>query len=442
MAYRDPDDDIQIIVPPQGQSNFHRIQYHHDHDDDDIIVIPTASPRSVTIEHHSDTEDLGFYESYDISTWDQYEEDESRLRVRRSRSLGRPRSGYIRSDSWNDQYGGKRLTSQKQFHKQSNFVRARYPSNMVKTDRRRPTTAHDTQKRYKVPSSFRPTTRYSREPRIMDGRWKEPKIKPWPKPPKYDPRPRKKNVSTECEILRMVETLDIGTQNVPIQKTTPSQATAWMTNSSTQYPRIRQRDKGIQAPGVKTKDTAVQSVPIMKNKFVETPLNALYYPHLMVTENVGVQCSGSYKNDDEKDAPILHVHPDGSTPDSAGYEDDFDSSSSSQSSDDEENISESPKTPTISYPTVSFSNTVHTKETPTISYRSAKQTNASGGVAFLSIPDEYNGNDNFQVTPNYIATADASSDMPTLNYVPVRKSFRDTNISQSGASVPIRADAH
>ncbi len=439
MAYRDPDDDIQIIVPPQGQSHFHRIQYHHDHDDDDIIVIPTASPRSVTIEHHSDTEDLGFYESYDISTWDQYEEDESRLRVRRSRSLSRPRSGFVRSDSWNDQYGGKRLTSQKQFHKQSNFVRARYPSNMVKSDRRRPTTANDTQKKYKVPSSFRPTTRYSREPRIMDGRWKEPKIKPWPKPPKYDPRPRKKNVSTECEILRMVETLDIGTQNVPIQKTTPSQATAWMTNSSTQYPRIRQKEKGIQAPGVKTKETAVQSAPIMKNKFVETPLNALYYPHLMVTETVGTQCSGSYK-DHETDAPILHVGQ-RSTPDPGEYEDNFDSSSSSESSEDEENTVESPKTPTISYPTVSFSDTVHTQETPTISYRPGKRTDTNMGVAFLSVPDEYNGND-FPAVQRYIATADASSDTPTLNYVPVSKSFRDTNIAQTEASIPIRADAH
>ena len=342
MTARSDYDDIQVIVPGSKSLSYHNINYHAD--SDDIIIIPNLSPRSPRTERYSDTEveDQGSFESYESSTWERHGEDGVKLKPARSRSSDRTRSSYLATKSEADIQGGKRLVSQKQFHKKSNFVRARYPSHLANCNFQRPSTAHKHGAKYNVPSSFRPATRYNREPRLMDTKERKDKKRPWPKPPQYDPRPKKKNVATECEILKLVETMDIGTQNVPVQKTTGSQATKWMTNSSTQYPRAKLREKGIQAPGVRTMETATQNVPRMKNKFVETPIKAMYYPHLMVTEDVGIQCSSSGSSDD---VPILHIQP--STPSTENnnqYDDDFDSDTNTDdSSDSDDDI------PVISY---------------------------------------------------------------------------------------------
>ena len=331
MTARSDNDDVQVIVPGSKLFSYHNINYHDD--SEDIIIIPNlspnTSPRSPRSDRYSDTEidDQGFFESYESSTWEKHGEDGVRLKPAKTKSEA-------------DLRGGKRLVSQKQFHKKSNFVRARYPSYLDSQEKLRPSTAHKHGKKYNVPSSFCPATRYNREPRLMDTKERKDKNRPWPKPPQYDPRPKKKNVATECEILKLVQTMDIGTQNVPIQRTTGSQATKWMTNSSTQYPRVKLREKGIQAPGVKTVETGIQNVPRMKNKFVETPIKIMYYPHLMVTEDIGIQCASS---ESSGDIPILHVTP--STPISDRhnqYENDFDSDTD-DSSDSEEDI------PVISY---------------------------------------------------------------------------------------------
>ena len=255
-ARSDDGDDIQVIVPGSKSLLYHNINYHDD--SDDIIIIPNLSARSPRTDRHSDTEveDQGFFESYESSTWERHDDDGVRLKLARSRSSGRSRSSQLATKLEADIPGGKRLVSQKQFHRKSNFVRARYPSHLVNHDVQRPSTAHRHGAKYNVPSSFRPTTRYNREPRLMDTKERKDKNRPWPKPPQYDPRPKKKNAATECEILKLVETMDIGTQNVPVQKTTGSQATKWMTNSSTQYPRVKLREKAIQAPGVRTMETA------------------------------------------------------------------------------------------------------------------------------------------------------------------------------------------
>ena len=338
-------DEVQVIVPGSKLFSYHNINYHDD--SEDIIIIPNlspnTSPRSQRSDRYSDTEieDQGFFESYESSRWERHGEDGVRLKPANSRSLSRTRSNHLITKSEVDLHGGKRLVSQKQFHKKSNFVSARYPSHLDSPEKLRPSTAHKHGKKYNVPSSFCPATRYNREPRLMDTKERKDKNRPWPKPPQYDPRPKKKNVATECEILKLVQTMDIGTQNVPIQKTTGSQATKWMANSSTQYPRVKLHEKSVQAPGVKTVDTAIQNVPTMKNKFAETPIKIMYYPHLMVTEDVGIQCASS---ESSGEIPILHVTP--STPISDPknqYEDDFDSDTDSSSDSDEEDI------PVISY---------------------------------------------------------------------------------------------
>lgn len=345
MSARSDDDDIQVIVPGSKLFSYHNINYHDD--SEDIIIIPNlssmTSPRSPRSDRYPDTEieDQGFFESYESSTWERHCEDGLRLKPAKSRSPSRTRSNHLVTKSEADLHGGKRLVSQKQFHKKSNFVRARYPSHLDSQEKFRPSTAHKHGKKYNVPSSFCPATRYNREPRLMDTKERKDKNRPWPKPPQYDPRPKKKNVATECEILKLVQTMDIGTQNVPIQKSTGSQATKWMINSSTQYPRAKLREKGIQAPGVKTAETAIQNVPRMKNKFVETPIKIMYYPHLMVTEDIGIQCTSS---ESSCDIPILHVTP--STPvakPNNKYEDDFDSDTDGSSDSEDEDI------PVISY---------------------------------------------------------------------------------------------
>ena len=163
---------------------------------------------------------------------------------------------------------------------------------------------------------------------------------------------RKRIFSTQCDILKLVKTMDIGTQNVPLQKTIGSQATKRMINSFTQYPRPKLREKGIQAPGVKTTETGTQNVPKTRNKFVETPINAMYYPHLMVTEDIGIQCTSS---ESSEDLPVLHVQP--STPSSDPnnrYEEDFDSDTDDSSDSDEDipiisYIPDEDGVPTLSY---------------------------------------------------------------------------------------------
>ena len=191
MTARSDYDEVQVIVPGSKLFSYHNISYHDD--SDDIIVIPNTSPRS---SRYSDTEveDQGFFDSYESSTWERHGEDGVKLRPSGPRSLNRTRSNQLDSKSETNLQGGKRLVSQKQFHKKSNFVRARYPSHLVAQEKQRPSTANKHGKKYNVPSSFCPTTRYSREPRLMDTQERKDKNRPWPKPPQYDPRPKKKNI--------------------------------------------------------------------------------------------------------------------------------------------------------------------------------------------------------------------------------------------------------
>lgn len=318
------DDDIQVIVPATNM--YHSINYHADNDA--IIVVPSWSPRS---NRHSDTEveDQGFFESYE--SW--RSKDGIKLKSPRSSSREKSRST-LASKSEADISGGKRLVSQKQFHKKSSFIRARYPARLATQDANgQPFPARGHTQKHKVPSSFSPATRYSREPKLMDGRNRGDKNRPWPKPPKYDPRPKKKNVATECDILKLVQTMDIGTQNVPLQRSTASQATKWMTNSSTQCSRPRRKDRAVQTPTVKTSDLAVQNVPSTKNKFVESRINTVYFPHRMVTEDTAIQCSSSTTSGSEE-TPRLQILPSTPVPENTiFYEDDFDSDSSTDSED-------------------------------------------------------------------------------------------------------------
>ncbi len=326
----DDDDDIQVIVPSSTLFSYHNINYHED--DGDVVVIPSLSPRT---DRHSDTEveDLGFFESYESSTWEKHKGDKIKPKPSRITPRSRTNSDKLKSKSETDIAGGKRLVSQKQFHQKSHFVRARYPSHLGHPDVPAKTlsgTVHG--RKYKVPSTFCPPTRYSREARIMDDRIRRDKNRPWPKPPKYDPRPRKRDAATECDILKLVKTLDIGTQNVPLQSTIASQATKPMQDNFTQL-SVRQKEKAIQAPGPPMVSTAVQNVPSTRNKLVSTPYRVMYFPHLMVTEDVGVQTTTSSAPSSDE-GPVKVIRPTTPNKNHFYYEDDFESDSSSDSDDD------------------------------------------------------------------------------------------------------------
>jgi hypothetical protein len=175
------------------------------------------------------------------------------------------------------QSASEKLLSQRAFHHKS-FVPFRYPL-QFHSDGRKPK-----QKSFiKIPNSFQPRTRYGREPRVQAKRDSDSKSRKWPQCPLYPPKARHAEIM--CEIIRLVQTLDLGIQATPQMADTAIQSIAQMTDAATQYPRVRKAEVGCQTLDPDVQDAAIQNVPQMANKMEETSVRILYFPVLNTQHN-------------------------------------------------------------------------------------------------------------------------------------------------------------
>lgn len=180
------------------------------------------------------------------------------------------------------QRSGHKLTS-KAFHR-SYYIRARYPTQLhidkyakVKQNSR-------------LPSCLCPPSRYGKEPRSVVTKPKRKPLKRWPEAPRYPPKAR--HASTECEILRLVETLDLGVQCSAVQQDASVQCVARMADTATQYPRQRVKTLATQTVSKQQCSIAIQNTPTMRSRMVETSTRILYFPEIN-TAHAGVQCGDS-----------------------------------------------------------------------------------------------------------------------------------------------------
>ena len=182
------------------------------------------------------------------------------------------------------------------FHRGFNYIRGRYPSQMHGADKGTPRGKNPT---FRPPASFCPPSRYAREARVQSAKDREGKAKKWREPPVYPPRQKVKDVGVDCEILRLVETLDIGSQAVAATADVACQRPLPMVDAAVQYPRTRRRDCGTQASQPKTQSTAVQHAAQTRNVMVETCQRLIYHPNnFVVTDEKQTQTSAEYVQQD------------------------------------------------------------------------------------------------------------------------------------------------
>lgn len=172
----------------------------------------------------------------------------------------------------------ERLLARREFHRKL-FVRFRYPAQFHQDStkkQKQPSYFH-------VPQSFQPKTRYGKEPKVQVGNTRKKPQHNWPKYPLYPPKAR--HTGTICEIIRMAETLDIGTQSCPQTSEAKVQCHPKCTNTSTQYVIPKTINTGVQTEEAQYQDAAIQNVPIMKNKMEETSVRILYFPEVHTQHN-------------------------------------------------------------------------------------------------------------------------------------------------------------
>lgn len=171
----------------------------------------------------------------------------------------------------------EKLLRRREFHRKC-VLHFRYPSHLH-TDGTK-----QRQKSYlKIPESFQPRTRYGKEPRVQATKNTPAKNKGWAHFPVYPPRARHKD--TMCEIIRLVDTLDLAVQATPTTSDSSIQCCPQMQDTGVQYPRVRKYEVGCQTISPKCCDTGVQNVPKMANKMEETSVRILFFPEINTQHN-------------------------------------------------------------------------------------------------------------------------------------------------------------
>lgn len=174
-----------------------------------------------------------------------------------------------------------RMLSRRQFQ-QSAVIRYRYPSKFHDSS----SGQQQKQRRANVPASLCPPSRYAKEPKLQTDKGRRKGERRWPQPPLYPPKAR--HVGTECEIIKMVDKMEIGVQATPKISSVLCQCAPPMSDSSTQYPRKKVRHVGVQLSR-ECKDQGTQNVRPTKNKMVETSVRVLYFPEVN-TQHSSTQC--------------------------------------------------------------------------------------------------------------------------------------------------------
>ena len=311
--YDSEEEDAEVLVPAvQAYSRMERqapLDPHHDlhHDPDDLGFIDGG------ISDGSDDLDPGSTGavvakgSFLPRVQPSANQNPRLIRHRKVNLSTQSQSNIITIDATTEQHGqdkggkGRNLTN-REFHRPSTFVRARYPTKFHGDKIKTTEESRVKEAAMKLPPSFRPRTRYGKEARVVSDSHKRSSLRPWPTPPTYPLKPRVKDMSVDCHILRMVETMDIGTQNVPLVTSKQSQSGNPTREAYTQYPRVRRQEVGLNPMEIQTSHQGIQSVPDTKNAMVETSVSIMFYPNVVITEDRGTQVL------DEQGAPDTAAH--------------------------------------------------------------------------------------------------------------------------------------
>ena len=184
--------------------------------------------------------------------------------------------------------GGQQQT-RRVVHRPSMFIPARYAAKFNKGSDQKPTNKKAKNAALKLPPSLSVRSRYGREAMLIGDRGKRSTLKQWPTPPIYPPKPKVRDFAVDCQIMRFVEKVDTGTQNVPIMKTKQAQMGLPRKDMASQYPRIRKKDIGLDPKELLTKSQCIQIVPETRNAMVETSVSVMYHKGLTITEDQGCQ---------------------------------------------------------------------------------------------------------------------------------------------------------
>lgn len=227
-------------------------------------------------------EDLGFVDGYESA-------DQNELSIRLPRQSGKENK---KKDGPKKAGERAEVASRRQkFHRGFNYVRARYPSQFHQADGASKGSKAGSGGNFKLPPSLCPQTRYGKEARIVNAKDRSNKKKKWPEPPVYPPREKVKDASTMCEILKLVDKMDVGAQCVAVTTETAVQCPLAMSDASTQYPRIRKKETATQADTPEMVTEGTQNVPETRNVMVETCYRLVYSSKtFVVTDDTGCQC--------------------------------------------------------------------------------------------------------------------------------------------------------
>ena len=194
------------------------------------------------------------------------------------------------SSSTSSRPSSGRVLNRRQFH-QGNFVRYRYPSQFHSTeDKTKSGNVKNTSKhtRFDLPSSLKPNTRYNKEPLVQRCSSQGKAKRQWPKPPRYPPKAR--HAGVECEIIKLVEKLDVGVQCTPPTKDDSCQCAPNTKESHTQYPRVKRKETPSQTVIKEYRDEGLQIQPETRSRMVDTDVTVNYRPDSMLRPHVCSQC--------------------------------------------------------------------------------------------------------------------------------------------------------
>jgi hypothetical protein len=168
-----------------------------------------------------------------------------------------------------------RLLTRRQFH-HSAFVRYRYPVKFHQTDSPKSKSQKNKQTRFQLPPSLKPHMRYDKEPLVQRSAAKAKTKTQWAKPPRYPPNSR--HVGVTCEIIKLMDKIDIGVQCSQPMQDMSCQCVAGVKDSHTQCPKVKRKARSVQTITREYQDTSVQHKPETRNRMVDTDISVMYFP--------------------------------------------------------------------------------------------------------------------------------------------------------------------
>ncbi|KAK2158551.1 hypothetical protein LSH36_167g01021 [Paralvinella palmiformis] len=184
-----------------------------------------------------------------------------------------------------------RLLTRRQFHR-GTFVRYRYPA---RYHHRQASSGQETKPsrvqkpNFQPPSCLRPSVRYNKEPIVQRRPPRVDTTKRWPEAPRYPPKSR--HAEVECEIIRLVDKLDIGVQcSAPPVRETGCQCSAKTSDSQTQIARVRRKAVAVQTVPKQCSEVGVQNSVPTRNRMVDTDVTVTYFPNELPVTNICSRC--------------------------------------------------------------------------------------------------------------------------------------------------------